>query len=152
MVVERFGRERIRGYVNLATYLQPSGIEVMTADGNVGQVPYSQVKVVSFVRELEGAGVLSERREFLARPKTAGLWVELRFRDGDRLEGVLPNNLLLLEPLGYSFSPPESAGNAQRAFVPRAALDEISVLGVVGGKRRKFDRPETSQIRLFAEE
>jgi len=125
----------------------------MSPDGSVGIIPYAQIKAVSFVRDWEDTGVLGERRQFLARPKTAGLWVEIRFRDGDLLEGVLPNNLLLVEPLGYSFTPPEAAGNAQRVFVPRQALEEITVLGVVGGKRKKPDRgAATQQIRLFGED
>lgn len=153
VVLERFDRERIRGFVHAQTYLQADGVEVLSPDGSVAVIPYSQVKAVSFVRDLDSGGVLSERREFLARPKTAGIWVELLFRDGDRLEGVLPNNLLLLENHGLTLSPPEAAGNAQRVFVPRLALSQVLVLGVVGGKRKKPGRDtEPQQIRLFAEE
>lgn len=125
----------------------------MSPDGSVAQIPFSQVKAVSFVRDLDGSGVLSERKEYLARPKTAGLWVELCFRDGDKLEGVLSNNLLLLEPYGFGLTPPEATGNAQRIFVPRQALEEATVLGVVGGRRKRPERDtEIRQIRLFGED
>jgi hypothetical protein len=153
VVVERFDREKMRGFVSPQTFLLPGGLELLSQDGSLAQVPYEQIKAVSFVRDPEGPGVLAERRTFLARPKTAGLWIELRFRDGELLEGVLPNNLQALDGSGYTLSPPEAAGNAQRVFVPRQALAEVSVLGVVGGKRK---RPEsvsgTQQIRLFSEE
>jgi hypothetical protein len=153
VVLERFDRSPVRGFVNPQNYLHPEGVEIMTPDGSVGQVPYGQVKAVSFVRDLEGPGVLGERREFMVRPKTAGLWVELRFRDGDKLEGVMANNLLLLDASGYGLTPPEAAGNAQRVFVPRQALEEVAVLGVVGGKRKRTERaPEVQQIRLFGED
>ncbi len=153
VIVERFDRERIRGFVRPQGYLLPEGLEVMSPDGSVSVIPYAQVKAVSFVRDLEDKAVLDERRQFLARPKTAGLWVELRFRDGDLIEGVIPNNLLLVEAAGYSFTPPEAAGNAQRVFVPRQALEEITVQGVIGGKRRKSGRAgESQQIRLFGED
>ncbi|WP_321476769.1 DUF6982 domain-containing protein [uncultured Paludibaculum sp.] len=153
VILERFDRERVRGFVHPQTYLQAAGVEILSPDGSVALIPYAQVKAVSFVRDLEGNGVLAERREFLARPKTAGLWVELQFRDGDLLEGVLANNLLLLEPQGYALSPPEAGGNAQRVFVPRQALSQLTVLGIVGGKRKKAGREaEPQQIRLFAEE
>mgnify|MGYP000870098439 CR=1 FL=1 len=153
VLLERFDRERIRGYVNPHSFLQPEGVEILLTDSSVGDIPYPQIKAISFVRDLDGAGVLEERREFLARPKTVGLWVELVFRDGDRLEGVLPNNLLTLESSGYSFTPPETSGNAQRVFVPRQALEEIAVLGVVGGRRRMLARgAESQQIKLFSEE
>lgn len=153
VILERFDRERIRGFVHPQTYLQEAGVEILSPDGSLAMIPYNQVKAVSFVRDLEGNGVLSERREFLARPKTTGLWVELQFRDGDQMEGVIPNNLLVIEPQGYALSPPEAAGNAQRVFVPRQAVSKVTVLGVIGGKRRKSGaEAETQQIRLFAEE
>lgn len=143
----------MRGFVNPRSFLLAGGLEILSPDGSVAEVPYEQVKAVSFVRDPDGSGVLSERRSFLARPKTAGLWVEVKFRDGDTLEGVIPNNLLLVEQFGVTLSPPEAAGNAQRVFVPRQAVTEVAVLGVVGGKRR---RPEAAaaaqQIRLFGEE
>jgi hypothetical protein len=153
VVVERFDRERMRGFVNPQSCLLAGGLEVLSPDGSVAQVPYSQIKAVSYVRDPEGNGVLSERRGFLARPKTAGLWVELKFRDGEILEGVLPNNLLLADEHGYVLTPPEAAGNAQRVFVPREALSELVVLGVIGGKRRRAEPNQPAQqIRLFAEE
>lgn len=153
VIVERFDREKVRGFVSPQAFLLPGGLELLSPDGSLTQIPYDQIKAVSFVRDQEGHGVLAERRTFLARPKTAGLWVELRFRDGDVLEGVLPNNLLAVDTYGYTISPPEAAGNAQRVFVPRQALAEVSVLGVVGGKRKKTEGgPATQQIRLFSEE
>lgn len=152
VILDRFDRERLRGFVHPQSYLQVAGVELMSQDGSVVIIPYAQIKAVSFVRDLGGEGVFSERREFLARPKALGLWVELRFRDGDLLQGVLPNNLQLVEPEGYSFSPPETAGNAQRVFVPREALDEALVLGVNGIKKKPVTRPlDTQQIRLFDE-
>lgn len=153
VIVERFDRERMRGFVSPQSFLLPDGLELLSPDGSLAQVPYEQIKTVSFVRDPDGAGVLAERRTFLARPKTAGLWVELKFRDEDLLEGVLPNNLQALDPHGYTLSPPEAAGNAQRVFVPRQALADVTVLGVIGGKRKKPEGgPAIQQIRLFSEE
>ena len=153
VVVERFDRELMRGFVNPQTCLLAGGMEVLSPDGSVAQVPYSQIKAVSYVRDPEGHGVLSERRSFLARPKMAGLWVELKFRDGEMLEGILSNNLLLPDAHGYTLAPPESAGNAQRVFVPREAMSELVVLGVIGGKRKRSEtNAPAQQIRLFAEE
>lgn len=153
VIVERFDREKMRGFVSPQAFLLPAGLELLSPDGSLAQVPYEQIKAVSFVRDQEGQGVLAERRTFLARPKTAGLWIELKFRDGEMLEGVLPNNLQALDVYGYTITPPEAAGNAQRVFVPRQALSEVTVLGVVGGKRKRPESsPATQQIRLFSEE
>ncbi len=64
---------------------------------------------------------------FQTRPKTPGLWVSLRFRDGEVLEGILPNNLLLLESAGFTVIPPDPVGNLQRIWVPRGSLAAVEV-------------------------
>jgi hypothetical protein len=153
-LIDRFDRVQVRGFVNPQTYLQAEGVELLSPDGGVATIPFGQIKVLSFVRTLEGEGVLGDRREFLARPKAQGLWVELKFRDGDRMEGILPNNLVQLEPLGFSFMPPDSTGNTQKVFVPKGSLESLTVLGVVGSalRKRRPERASTQQITLFSEE
>jgi hypothetical protein len=156
VLVERFDREPLRGFVNPQSYLAAQGIELMSPDGSLAVILFESVKAVCFVRELEGPSLSHERREFLARPKSAGLWVDLLFRDGDRMEGLIPNNLLQIEGVGFVITPPESAGNTQKVFIPRQALREISVLGVVGS-RLKDRRPKQKakaeqQITLFSED
>jgi hypothetical protein len=82
-----------------------------------------------------------------------GLWVSLRFRDGEVMEGILPNNLLQVEHHGFAVVPPDPSGNRQRVFVPRAALQSVEVLGVVGSplRKRKAKPAPAGQIGLFDE-
>ena len=155
MLVDRYDRTQVGGFVQAQSLIRGSELELLSADGAVLRLPLQQVKTVSFVRDLDGPSVWSERREFLARPKAPGLWVELRFRDGTRLEGVAPNDLLLLlGGQGVTLTPPDPAGNTQRVFAPRESLAGASVLGVVGGARRRAQKKaaDTKQIRLFGEE
>jgi hypothetical protein len=154
VVVDRYDRSVLRGYVQPPNYRTAEGLEILSTDGSVAVVPYAQIKCVSFVRDLDGPSVLKERREFLARPKAAGLWIEFRFRDGDALEAMISNNLLEMEADGAMATPPESAGNAQRIFVPRASLAGIQVLGVVGKPKLRREREPVGipkQIKLFSE-
>jgi hypothetical protein len=150
-VVQRFEREALAGYVNPVSYLQSGGVELLSEQGNVAIVPYAEIKSVAFVREFHDEG--PERLVFFTRPKMEGLWVSLRFRDGSRMEGIMANNLLQLEPYGFTVIPPDSLGNRQRVFVPKAALLGIEVLGVVGSplKRRKEKVASKEQIGLFEE-
>lgn len=150
-IVERFEKESLCGYVNPISFLQPAGIEMLSAQGNIALVPYTEVKVLIFVRDFEPAA--SSRRVFLTRPKMEGLWVRLSFRDDDVMEGVMPNNLLQIEHYGFTVIPPDSFGNHQRLFVPRAALRSVEVLGVVGSPltRRKTKAAPKEQIGLFEE-
>jgi Family of unknown function (DUF6982) len=154
-IVERFEKEPLSGYINPISFLQLAGIEMLSAQGNIVTLPYGDIKTISFVRDLQAAesGAESERRVFLTRPKMDGLWVRLAFRDGDVMEGVLPNNLLQLEHYGFTVIPPDSYGNRQRVFVPRAALRSVEVLGVVGSPltKRKAKAAPKEQIGLFEE-
>lgn len=150
-VLRRFDKESLAGYVNPVSYLQPGGVELLSAQGNIAAVPYEEIKIVAFVREFESPE--PERQTFFTRPKTEGLWVSLRFRDGELMEGMMTNNLLQSDPYGFTLIPPDSYGNRQKVFVPRAALQSIEVLGVVGSplNRRKSKSAPKEQIGLFDE-
>ena len=154
VLVDRYDRSLLRGYVQPQTCRTPDGLEVMSPEGAVSIIPYPQIKCVSFVRDLAGPSVLEERREFLARPKSTGLWVELQFRDGDSLESTISKNIMEMEAEGLFATPPENAGNAQRVFVPRAGLNGVQVLGVVGKPKTKRERPApatSKQFKLFSD-
>jgi hypothetical protein len=105
---------------------------------------------VAFVKEFQEGE--EQRRVFLNRPKLEGLWVRMVFRDGEVMDGILPNNLLAWENGGYTITPPETDGNNQKIFVPREALRSMQVLGVVGsplrGKKTKA-APAGDQPSLF---
>jgi len=151
-VIRRFQKEPLAGYINPTSYLQPAGVDLLSAQGNVSTVPYEDIKTISFVRDFEGAGETG-RRVFITRPKMEGLWVSLQFRDGEVLEGIMPNNLLQLEPYGFTVIPPDPYSNQQRVFIPRAAVQTVEVLGVVGSplKKRKAKAVPKEQIGLFDE-
>jgi len=151
VVVQRFDREPLRGFVNPQTYLQPSGLELLSTNGVLLQVPFEDVKAVCFVRDFS-TDEPPEKRTFLSRPKANGLWVRLRFRDGEVIDGLLPNNLLQWEAQGYTFVPPNPSSNNQKVFVPRAAVTEVQVLAVVGSPLRTSrarGRPRAEQMGLF---
>lgn len=151
VVVRRFDREPLAGYVNPQTYLQRGGVELLSLAGNVVLVPFEEVKAVDFVRDFEGDDPDTGPKVFHTRPKTSGLWVRMRFRDGELMDGLLPHNLLQWEPQGFTVVPPNPTSRRQRIFVPRSALSEIHVLAVVGSalRPRKAGRPRAEQIGLF---
>jgi hypothetical protein len=150
VLIRRFDREPLSGFVNPQVYLRQTGIELMSQAGDVTVVPYYEVKTVCFVKDFD-AEPDETRKVFQNRPKTDGLWVRATFRDNEIMEGILNNNLLQLEPFGFTVVPPDPNSNNQRIFVPRAALKEIQVLGVVGSplRRRKPKPPSKDQISLF---
>jgi hypothetical protein len=150
VVAVRFDREPVTGFISPQTYLGVDGIELLTAGGAVLTIPYSELKALCFVRDFGGAG-WKENRSFSNRPKLEGLWVRVQFRDGDSLEGVLANNLLLIETQGWTLTPPDAGGQNQRVFVPKEAATEVKVLGVVGRplRRRAKPKPSDNQLKIF---
>ncbi len=151
-VIRRFEKESLSGYVNSLNFLQLTGVELLSPEGHVSIVPYSDVKMVAFVRDFENAAQ-STRQVFQTRPKMEGLWLRFEYRDGEVMEGVMPNNLLQMETHGFNVIPPDAYGNTQRVFIPRTALRSVQVLGVVGSplKKTKPKRVPKEQIGLFEE-
>ena len=145
-------KKSVRGYLNPVQLGQSDPIDVLTPDGEHVQFSLAKVRSVYFVRDFSEE-FEPQRKAFLSRPKLDGLWVRLRFHDGDTLEGVIPNDLLSLLDNGLQITPPDLNSATDRIFVPRAALAEVTVLGVVGIARRKpaAAAAATAQPRLFNE-
>lgn len=150
VIVSLLDRKSVRGYLNPSRLGQTDPLELLTPDGEHQQIPISRIRAVYFVRQFEG-DYEPERKVFLSRPKLDGLWVRLRYADGDTLEGVIPNDLLNLLDNGVQITPPDFSSNSDRIFVPRVALLEFTVLGVVGIARRKPAAVAAAQPRLFTE-
>ena len=153
VVIQIFDGEAVRGYVNPARLGLDENIDLLTVEGEHQLVPQRDVKGVYFVRDFTES-FEPERKAFLSRPKLDGLWVRLKFKDGETLEGVVANNLLSLLDHGVQLTPPDLGGQSHRIFVPRTAITEMTVLGVVGVARRTPRRaaaPAAGQPTLFNE-
>jgi len=148
-IIRRYDKEPLAGYVHPFSYLQTSGVELLSAQGNVSSIPYDEIKSISFVRDFDSREV--DRRVFNTRPRIEGLWVSFQFRDGEVMEGVMSNNLLQVEHYGFTLIPPDPSSNNQRIFIPRVSLRSVEVLGVVGSplKKRKAKPAAQEQISLF---
>ena len=153
VVVLLLDRSHLKGYLNPATLARAEAIDLLTPDGEHLSVAMPIVKSVYFVREFPDV-FQPERKVFLSRPKLDGLWVRLRFRDEDVMEGIVANDLLDLLDNAVQLTPPDLHGNTLRLFIPRSALAEMKVLGVVGAARRTpraAGAAASSQSKLFNE-
>ncbi len=153
VVLYRFDRQPLEGIVNPTAFLLKGGIELITLDGTLQNVPYGEFKALCFVSEVLQADLFSEHNLFERRPKVPGLWTRFVFRDGDRLDGILSHNLLDWPESGFFITPPRAGVNRQRVFIPRAALTGTELRGVVGTSMsgsagRKKVRPAASDDQL----
>jgi hypothetical protein len=153
VIVRKSGRDSVKGYV-APNFIVEGKLELLNQSGKVVLIELAEIKSVDFVRDFADSATMG-RKTFTTRPRTEGLWVRLKFTDNDILEGMMPNDLIQLSPDGYLITPPDTRGNVQRVFVPKVALEEMSVLAVIGRpeSRRKVTASEDArQERLFTEQ
>ena len=145
-------KKPLRGYLNPSRLGQSDPIDLLTPEGEHQEIPLARVRSIYFVRDFAD-DFEPERKAFLSRPKLDGLWVRLRYADGETIEGVVPNDLLTMLDNGIQITPPDLNATTDRIFIPRSALTEFTVLGVVGIARRKPAAAvaTVNQPRLFNE-
>ncbi len=155
VVLYRFDRQPMEGVINPAAYLLPDHIELITLTGTLHTPTYRECKALCFISEAGKADLFTDHSFFERRPKVPGLWTRFTFRDGDRLDGILSQNLLDWPEAGYFITPPRSGAQRQKVFLPRAALTFTELRGVVGtslaakGKRGKGRPGELDQLTMF---
>jgi hypothetical protein len=151
VVVRKMDRDSLHGYVSPANFLNEGKLELLNTSGNVVAIELKDIKSVYFVREF-GESESQSRKTFTSRPRTEGLWVRLKFKDGEIVEGMMSNDLGTTLAEGFLVNPPDLRSNTQRIFVPRTALESLTVLAVIGAARKKRgDVSDTRQVQLFGE-
>jgi Family of unknown function (DUF6982) len=151
VIVRKFDRDSLSGYVAPANFVLEGKLELLNTAGNVVGIDLREIKSVYFVREFGDSESLV-RKTFTSRPRTEGLWVRLKFKDNEIVEGLMPNDLAQQTADGFLINPPDMRSNTQRIFVPRVALDSLTVLAVIGGTHRQRRRPEDQlQVPMFGE-
>lgn len=151
VIVRKMDRDSVNGYVAPADFVREGRLELLNTSGNVVSIDLKDIKGVYFVREFGDSDSLA-RKTFTTRPRTEGLWVRLRFKDNEVMEGMMPNDLGLTMAEGFLLNPPDLRSNTQRIFVPRTAIESLTVLAVIGGTRRKARGPaDIRQVPMFNE-
>jgi hypothetical protein len=155
VIVRKFSRDWVAGYASPAFAPDAAALEILDQAGKLLRMEWDAVKWVCYVRDFPSSTVDRENperllhRRFSVRPRTAGLWLRMTLQDGDQLEGLAANDRSLIDGAGLLLTPPDMRSNTQRMFVPRAAIQSLEVLSLIGAhKRRTADEP---QPELFGE-
>ena len=135
VIVRKHDRDSISGFVAPANFVVDGKLELLNTSGNVVAIDLRDIKAVYFVREFSDTDLML-RKTFTTRPRTEGLWVRLKFKDNEVIEGILPNDLTQNPAEGFLMNPPDLRSNTQRVFVPREALDVGD-----GASRNRFSQP-----------
>jgi len=152
VVVRKMDRDSVNGYVSPANFVREGKLELLNTAGNVVAIDLRDIKVVYFVREFGETESLN-RKTFTTRPRTEGLWVRIKFKDNELIEGLMSNDLSTNLAEGFLINPPDLRSNTQRMFIPRNALDSLTVLAVIGAGRRhrRGLAADTRQVTMFGE-
>jgi hypothetical protein len=152
VVVALLDGSTIRGYLPASGLGLATTVDVLTPDGEHRALELANVRCVYFVREFSEK-YQPERKSFLSRPKLEGLWLRVRFPDGEAIEGIIANDLRDLLENGVQLTPPDLHGNALRIFIPRTSCAEVKVMGVVGLARKagRGVQAPAGQTKLFEE-
>lgn len=143
-------RDSVSGYVAPAEFIHEGKLELLNTSGTLISIDLREIKGVYFVREFGDSESLV-RKTFTSRPRSEGLWVRLRFKDSEVLEGLMPADLAQTLREGFLVSPPDQRSNTQRIFVPRTALESLTVLAVIGASRRQRRGADQRQVPMFEE-
>ena len=153
IIVQKIDRDSMNGYLASSAFIVDGKLEMLNTAGNVVGIDLKDVRCVLFVRDFNETDLLA-RKTFTTRPRSAGLWVRLRFKDNEILEGTMPVDLTQSPAEGYLINPPDLRSNTQRIFVPRTALASFTVLAVVGAEKRKRRGAPLGELqeKLFEEQ
>jgi hypothetical protein len=109
----------------------PAEMIVHTAgSGEITTIHLQSLKALFFVKTFEGRTDYKETKFFEGHPSIEGLWVRVRFHDGEIIEGIVRNSLHHLVHPGFLLKPPDPHSNNHILYVVKTSLQEFRVLGV----------------------
>lgn len=108
----------------------PDKIVVQIAEGGTKMVDIKSAKALFFVRTLEGRNDYVELKFFERNPQIEGLWIKIRFKDGEITEGIVHNSLPFVADPGFFLRPPDPQSNNRVVYAVKGFLSEFRVLGI----------------------
>jgi hypothetical protein len=160
VIVRKFSRDWCAGYAGVSFGQDAPDLEILDLGGKVLRLAWDEVKWVCYVRDFPAPSSASENanperllhKRFSIRPRTAGIWLRMTLNDGEEIEGLAANDRSLLEGSGLLLTPPDTRSNTQRIYIPRAAIEKLEVVGLIGAGARKgraAHRTPAAQPNLF---
>lgn len=159
VIVRKFTRDWCAGYAGPEMRRDAAELEILDVSGKVIRIVWPQVKWVCYVRELPTSSTDPAnperllRKRFSIRPRTPGLLMRLTLTDGEEIEGLVANDLSLVDSAGLMLTPPDTRSNTQRIFVPHTAIQSLVVLSLIGASgRRATGQAREQEPELFPAE
>jgi hypothetical protein len=108
----------------------PNSISIELPSGEARAIQLDAVKALFFVKTFEGRTDYTELKFFDRNPQIEGLWVKIRFRDGETTEGIVHNSLPFVKDSGFFLRPPDPESNNRVLYVIKNSLADFRILGI----------------------
>ncbi len=109
----------------------PQRLSLKSLDnGDYFEVEVTTVKALYFVMSFEGAKEKKAIRFYTYGPAVQGIWVEIKFHDGEVIEGMIQNSVHHLMDDGFLLTPSDPESNNHVLYVPKDSIADYRVLGV----------------------
>lgn len=111
-------------------------IRLTVADtGEILNIATADAKAIFFVMTFDGDLRHRALHFHEHAPVMQGLWVRVRFHDGEAVEGIISNTHDHVLGLGFFMSPTDPNGNNKLIYVLKSRLKDFSVLGLRNAPR-----------------
>jgi len=108
----------------------PPEIKLELSSGSREVINLQSAKALFFVKTLEGRTDYVELKFFERNPQIEGLWIKVRFRDGEVTEGIVHNSLPFVADSGFFLRPPDPQSNNRVVYVVKNFLTDFRILGI----------------------
>jgi hypothetical protein len=109
----------------------PGSIQMRSNETNtMVDVPLRDVKAVFVVKSFRGDSKRKGIRFYANGPGVGGIWVEIRFRDNEVIEGTIENSVRHLLGEGLLLRPSDEESNNLAVYINKAAIASYRVLGI----------------------
>lgn len=108
----------------------PAKIQLELSSGAKKVIDLETAKALFFVKTLEGRSDYVELKFFERNPQIEGLWIKIRFRDGEVTEGIVHNSLPFVADSGFFLRPPDPQSNNRVVYVIKRFLADFRILGI----------------------
>jgi preprotein translocase subunit SecF len=103
--------------------------------GEVKQVEVADAKAIFFVKTFDGDLRHRALHFHEHAPVMQGLWIRVRFQDGEAIEGIISNTHDHVLGQGFFMMPTDPNGNNKLIYVLKSRLKDFNVLGIRNAPR-----------------
>jgi hypothetical protein len=149
-VVVQFGDKIIKGFLESPTWntieellsnaarVSPEGCRVrLLGSDAVEEIALSDLKAIFYVNSFDGDPVHNHLNFHTRAPVVHGIWIRIKFVDGEVMEGIVYNSIRYLVDPGFFLVPTDPDSNNKLVYVVKSKLEDHRVLGL-----RKIQGPE----------